>query len=435
MGQAIRKADAIGAKAALLFIDVDNFKRVNDSLGHTIGDHLLQALVQRLSSCMREEDTLSRVSGDEFLIVAAGLHHAEVVEGIAERIRKSLSVPLEVDGMDIPTTVSIGAAVYPDDGVTFDELHRHADLAMYCAKREGRDTFRIYKKSMETNAHEYVLTVTGLRRALECGEFVLHYQPQVHLETGEVTTVEALIRWNHPELGMVPPGKFIPIAEDSGLIIEIGNWIIREACRQASEWHRSGLSRLRIASNVSAIQMRRGGFDRLVSLALAESNLNPEALEIELTESALIQDRAGVAALLKVLKRLGIGIALDDFGTGYSNFTYLKHFDLDRLKIDQSFIRNITSNKDDVAIVRSIVQLARNFGLETVAEGVENEEVLKVVRRAGCDQVQGYFLARPMPGLEIPAFIANQTELLDRTELASPKCRYFPPAATKHVAR
>jgi len=427
MNEAIRRADYTGGKAALLFIDVDNFKRVNDSLGHGVGDHLLQELVQRLTTCMREEDTLTRVSGDEFLVVAPGLHKADVVEGIAGRIRRALSAPLKVDEIEIPTTVSIGASVYPDDGVSFEELHRQADLAMYCAKREGRDTFRIYNKSMEADAHEYVLTVNGLRKALERGEFVLHYQPQVHLETGEVVAVESLVRWNHPELGLVPPAKFIPIAEDSGLIVEIGNWIIREACRQGAEWHRMGLSGLRVATNLSAVQLRRGGVNQIVSACLAESNLRPEALELELTESALIHDNAGVAAQLKQLRSLGVRIALDDFGTGYSNFIYLKQFELDRLKIDQSFIRNITSNSGDVAIVRSIVQLARNFGLETVAEGVETEEVLKVVRRAGCDHVQGYFLARPMPASEIPAFVSTWRELALESDFASQKCRYFPP--------
>ena len=425
MVQAIQRADDSDAKAALLFIDVDNFKRINDSLGHTTGDHLLQALVERLTSCMRDEDTLSRVSGDEFLVVAPGLNRRGAVEAVAERIGKALSKPIEVDGMEISTTVSIGAAIYPDDGVSFEDLHRQADLAMYCAKREGRNTFRIYNKSMETDSRAYLLTVNGLRKALKNGEFVLHYQPQVQLRTGEVTAVEALIRWNHPEIGIVPPGKFIHIAEDSGLIIDIGNWIIREACRQAAEWHASGLSALRVATNVSAIQMRRGRLDELIASALNDSRLHPDALEIELTESALIHDNADVAALLKTLKNLGIGIALDDFGTGYSNFTYLRHFELDRLKIDQSFIRNISSNRGDVAIVRSIVQLARNFGFETVAEGVETEEVLKVVRRAGCDVVQGYLLARPMPACDVPAYIRTRTSLIDRTEFAS--TRYYPP--------
>jgi len=428
MDQAIKETNSTGGKAALFFIDVDNFKRVNDSLGHTVGDHLLKSLVQRLTSCLREEDTLSRVSGDEFLVVSPGIHKTDVVQSIAERMRRSISSPLEVDGMEISTTISIGASVYPDNALTFDELHRQADLAMYSAKREGRDTFRIYTRSMETNAHEYVLTVNGLRRALERGEFVLHYQPQVHLETGEVRAVEALIRWSHPELGLVPPAKFIPIAEDSGLIVEMGNWVIRESCRQASEWSKNGLRNLRIAMNVSALQLRRGTLGEVVSAALGESDLEPALIEIELTESALIYDNAGVASLLKLLRGFGISIALDDFGTGYSNLTYLKHFDLDRLKIDQSFIRNITSNRGDVAIVKSIVQLARNFGLETVAEGVENEEALKVVRRAGCNHVQGFLLSRPMQASEVPAFVANRAVLSEGSNSAALKYRYSPPS-------
>ena len=426
MSEAMLAADRAGGKAALLFIDVDNFKRVNDSLGHAVGDRLLQALVDRLTSCMREGDALSRIGGDEFLIVTRGIHSSDAVHGIAERIRKSLLSPLIVDGMDIPTTVSIGAAVYPDDGLSFEELHRRADLAMYCAKREGRDTFRIYRKSMESDAHEYVFTVNGLRKALERGEFVLHYQPQIQLKMGEVQGVEALIRWNHPELGLVPPGKFIPIAEDSGLIVEIGSWVIKEACRQAACWRESGLSNIRVAINISALQLRRGEFEHVVSDALRDADISPGMLEIELTESALIHDNTKVALLLKVLKQLGVRVALDDFGTGYSNFIYLRHFNLDRLKIDQSFVRNVTSNKGDVAIVRSIVQVARNFGLETVAEGVETDESLKVVRRAGCDLAQGFLLAKPMPAEAVFDFILKRRSSIGRSEAAWPESETHP---------
>jgi diguanylate cyclase (GGDEF)-like protein/PAS domain S-box-containing protein len=427
MSAAIRAAGHSGRKAALLFIDVDNFKRVNDSFGHGTGDRLLKEIVGRLASCMRESDTLARVSGDEFLVVAPDIGNPEVVESIAERIRKSFEPALVVDGREISTTVSIGAAVYPDDGTGFEELHRQADLAMYSAKRGGRNTFRAYTESMEAGAHDYIMTVTGLRRALERGEFILEYQPQINLETGQVQAVEALIRWYHPERGLISPGQFIPIAEESGLIVEIGNWVIREACRQAAEWRDKGISNLRVATNVSAIQIQRGGLDHVIASALKESHLEPASFEIELTESALIYDKTDVAALLRLLKGFGIGISLDDFGTGYSNFTYLRNFTLDRLKIDQSFIRNITSSAGDVAIVKSIVQLARNFGLETVAEGVETDESLRVVRRAGCHCVQGYLLARPMPAEDIPTFIANSANRIVGTIIASPKCRYFPP--------
>lgn len=414
MNEAMQKADCTNGKAALFFIDVDNLKRVNDSLGHSTGDRLLQSLVRRLKSCMREGDLLSRVSGDEFLLIVPSIQKPEIVEGIALRIQESLATPLDVDGFELSTTVSIGAAIYPDDGVSFEQLYRRSDLAMYSAKKEGRDTFCIYAKSMETNAHEYLETVNGLRRALEREEFVLYYQPQIHLETGEVRGVEALIRWERPGHGLVPPGKFITVAEDSGLIIEIGNWVIREVCRQAAEWRHNGIPRLQISFNLSAVQLRRGGLENVIASALRESQVEPELLELELTETALVHDRADVAAYLKLLRGVGIRIALDDFGTGYSNFTYLRHFDLNRLKIDQSFVRNITStNKGDIAIVRSIVQLARNFGLETVAEGVETDEAMKVVRRAGCDYAQGFLLAMPMPAKEVQSFILNRGDLLD----------------------
>ncbi len=427
MGEAMLEADKSDGRAALLFLDVDNLKRVNDSLGHTMGDRLLQSLVLRLKTCMREGDLLSRVSGDEFLLVVSGVKSHDVVEGVARRIRASLTTPLDLEGMELSTTVSIGAAIYPDDGRSFDELYRKADLAMYYAKREGRDAFRGYAKSMETDAHEYVATVNGLRRALEKEELVLYYQPQIHLESGDVRAVEALIRWERPGHGLVLPGKFISIAEDSGLISEIGNWVIHEVCRQAAEWRDLGVPMMRIAFNLSAVQLRRGGLEKVISAALREFRLEPEILELELTESALVHDNVDVAAYLKLLKGFGMGIALDDFGTGYSNFIYLRHFDLDRLKIDQSFVRNLTSkSKSDVAIVRSIVQLARNFGLETIAEGVETEEALRVVRRAGCDHVQGFLLATPMPAAAVPTFISARRYLINSSPFESSGHRRLP---------
>ena len=426
MDEIIWEVDQSSGRAAVLLIDVDNLKRVNDSLGHGMGDRLLQSLAHRLKTCMREGDLLSRVSGDEFLLVVPRVKDSEVVEAIAQRIRHALTTPLELDGLELSTTVSIGAAIYPDDGNSFDELYRQADLAMYTAKREGRDAFRAYSRSMETDAHAYVATVNGLRRALEREELVLHYQPQIHLASGEVRAVEALIRWNRPGHGLVLPGKFITIAEDSGLIFEIGNWVIREVCRQAGEWRNQGVPKLRVAFNLSALQLRRGGLEKIIADALDEFQLEPELLELELTESALVHDNADVAAYLKLLQGFGIGIALDDFGTGYSNFTYLRNFDLDRLKIDQSFVRNITAkNKGDVAIVRSIVQLARNFGLETIAEGVETEEALKVARRTGCDYAQGFLLATPMPAAAIPGFIDRKYPL-NGPELDSSRFRSLP---------
>ena len=405
----MRDADRSNSRAAVLFIDVDNLKRVNDSLGHNIGDRLLQSLAQRLRTCLRDGDLLSRVSGDEFLLVISNIRNTEIVDGIADRIRESLATSLDIDGLELSTTVSIGAAIYPDHGRSFEELCRRADLAMYSAKGCGRDGFRFYSKSLEAEGHDYLAIVAGLRKALEKQEFVLHYQPQVHLETGEVRGVEALLRWYWPGHGLTLPGKFIKIAEDSGLIVQIGNWVIQEVCRQAAEWHRNGLPKLRVAFNLSALQLRNGGLERTIATALSQSGLAPEFLELELTESALVQDNAAVADYLGQLKALGIEIALDDFGTGYSNFTYLRHFELDRLKIDQSFVRHLTPDKKgDVAIVKSIVQLARNFNLETIAEGVETEEALRVVRRAGCDYAQGFLLAKPMPASKVPVYISGR---------------------------
>ncbi len=422
MIEAMREADRSGIRAAVLFIDVDNLKRVNDSLGHNIGDRLLQSLAKRLRTCMREGDLLSRVSGDEFLFVISNLHNNDIVDGIANRIRESLAAPLNIDGLELSTTVSIGAAIYPDHGRSFEELCRRADLAMYSAKGEGRDSFRFYTKSMESGGHDYLAVVNGLRKALERHEFVLHYQPQVHLETGEVRAVEALLRWQRPGHGLTLPGTFITIAEDSGLIIPIGNWVIQEVCRQAAEWHSSGLPDLRVAFNLSALQLRKGGLEKTITSALSQSRLAPGLLELELTESALVHDNAAVANYLAQLKALGIEIALDDFGTGYSNFTYLRHFELDRLKIDQSLVRHVTAKKKgDVAIVKSIVQLARNFGLETIAEGVETEEALSVVRRAGCDYAQGFLLARPMPAPEAAVYISSRGSVFNDLSVKSRK--------------
>lgn len=404
----MQEADRVEVRVAILFIDVDNLKRINDSLGHSTGDRLLRLLAQRLRTIMRDGDLLSRVSGDEFLLVVPNLRDSEMVDGIADRIRDSLATPLEIDGLELSTTVSIGAAIYPDDGRNFDELCRRADLAMYSAKREGRDGFRFYCNSMEADGHNYLDVVNGLRKALERQEFVLHYQPQVHLETGEVRAVEALLRWQRPGHGLTLPGEFIKIAEDSGLIGPIGNWVIQQVCHQAAEWLSKGLLELRVAFNLSALQLRRGGIEQTIANALSRSGLAPRLLELELTESALVHDNVAVADYLRKLKAIGIEIALDDFGTGYSNFTYLRHFDLDRLKIDQSFVRNVNpKKKGDVAIVKSIVQLARNFGLETIAEGVETEEALSIVRRAGCDYAQGFLLARPMPASEVPVYISS----------------------------
>jgi len=406
METAIQYARQMGRKSALLFLDVDHFKRINDSLGHRVGDHLLQALVTRIKGCIRECDTLSRIGGDEFLIVLSAIEDAHVLVRVVDRILEQASVPFMLDGVELSVTVSIGIAVYPDHGNEFDELQRQADVAMYVAKRSGRNTYRFYDKAMDADAHEYLLILNGLHKALDRREFFLMYQPQVNLLTGKVIGAEALIRWNHPQLGIVAPDRFISVAEDSGLIVEIGRWVLREACRTASEWRKMGLHDFCMAVNLSAVEFKRGGLPQAVAEALAENDLKPSGLELELTESFLIEDGENAISILNQLKDLGVRLSLDDFGTGYSSFTRLRDFKLDTLKIDRSFVRDIATNPEDETIVRSVIELARSFGLRTVAEGVESLECLEILRRAGCDNVQGFIFAKPLGS---GAFIAYVT--------------------------
>ena len=409
MERAIQEADATRTKAALIFLDVDHFKRVNDSLGHRAGDNLLKALVERLKNCIRERDVLSRLGGDEFLIVLSQIESSDSVERFAERIREQTAKPFQVDGFELSVTVSMGIAVYPDHGATFDELHRRADLAMYCAKKSGRNAHQVYTKAMETDAHEYLLILNGIRKGLDDREFVLHYQPQIDLHNGEVVGAEALIRWNHPKLGLIPPGRFIAVAEDSGLIAEMGNWVIQEACRQAARWQGAGHAGVPVAVNLSALQFRRGHLAEVVAEAINNAGLEPEMLELELTESVLVEDRINVASTLSMLQAFGVRVALDDFGTGYSTFTYLRDFRFDKLKIDQTFVRNICNSKVDESIVRSITQLSQNFGIKTIAEGVESQDAVEILRRASCDQAQGYLFGKPMGSEDFVRFLEART--------------------------
>jgi diguanylate cyclase (GGDEF)-like protein/PAS domain S-box-containing protein len=358
MDRAMANADQLGLKSALLFIDVDHFKRINDSLGYRVGDRLLQALAERIQSCLRETDTLSRLGGDEFLIVLSAVEDEEAMDRMATAILEQAAAPFSIDGFELSVTLSVGVAIYPDDGREFDLLHKQADMAMYFAKKSGRNTYRFYSPRMETDANEYLLILNGLRKALERDEFVLYYQPQVCLSSGKVIGAEALIRWNHPELGFVSPGRFISVAEDSGLIAEIGAWVLQEACRQAYRWQQLGLNQLAVSVNLSAVQFKRGGLPQIVQGALAADNLEPSCLCLELTESILLEDNANVLAIVQQLKSLGVGLSLDDFGTGYASFAYLRSFKLDELKIDQSFIREITKNAGDERIVKSIVELS-----------------------------------------------------------------------------
>lgn len=403
----ISYADRAKAKAALMFLDLDNFKTINDTLGHFFGDALLKQVAARLRECVRSTDTISRQGGDEFLIVLADIHDSDTVTAISEKILERLADYFEIEGHELSISISIGVAVYPDDADDFDTLLKKADTAMYNAKEAGRNTYRFFTDQMNVNALESLHLRGNLRRALERNEFSLHYQPQISLASGGIIGAEALIRWNHPELGMIAPGRFIPIAEESGLIVQIGEWVLREACRQAAAWQQAGLPELLIAVNLSAVQFRRGDLERSVTQALTESGCDPTLLELELTESILIQNPENVLQTVKRLKALGVKFSVDDFGTGYSSLAYLKRFAVDKLKIDQSFIRDLTNEPENAAIVRAIVQMARSLNLKTIAEGVEDEQALAFLRLHHCDEAQGYYFARPLPADEFERYLAQ----------------------------
>ena len=395
--QAIAAAKRDKHKIALLFMDLDNFKSINDSLGHASGDVLLEVISHRLRESIRGADTVSRFGGDEFLVVLSHITASDAVVAVCSKILEDITKPARIDGHELSTSCSIGVTVYPDDGDDFDTLLRKADSAMYYAKDAKGNTYRFFDSKMNADAIEQVGLRNGLRIALERNEFVLHYQPQIDLSSGAVIGAEALIRWQHPELGLLAPGKFITLAEDSGLIVPIGEWALREACRQAMAWRQQGLPDLVMAVNLSAIQFRRGNLDETVIAALRDSGLDPQFLELELTESILIGDTENVLQTVQRLKTLGIKLSLDDFGTGYSSLSYLKRFAVDKVKIDQSFIRDMDKNPSDAAIVRAIIQMSKSLGLRTIAEGIEEEHLIKYLQIYHCDEAQGYYYSRPIP--------------------------------------
>jgi diguanylate cyclase (GGDEF)-like protein len=400
-------ADRERSKVALLFIDLDGFKTINDSLGHAVGDGLILEVAQRLRDSVREIDTICRRGGDEFLAVLTDLADPDSTAPILVKQMERLLEPMEIAGHELHTSASIGVAIYPEDGHDFETLLKLAEIAMYRAKEAGRNTYRFFDAQMNVDAVEQLTLRNGLRRALEQGELVLHYQPQIDIRRHRVIGVEALIRWNHPEHGMIPPGRFIPIAEDSGLIVPISDWVLRQACRQAREWALAGMSELVVAVNLSAVHFTRGNLENSVIAALEESGLDPALLELELTESILISNTENVLATVKRLKQLGVKLSIDDFGTGYSSLSYLKRFEVDKLKIDQSFVRDLASDPEDAAIVRAIIQMADSLGLTTIAEGVEDDTTLAYLNAFGCDEAQGYFFARPMPAELLPDYRHN----------------------------
>ena len=407
IAQAIARAERAKSKVALLSFDLDNFKRINDALGHAIGDSVLKAVADRLREFARDTDLVSRHGSDEFLIALTTIADAEAARAAVERLLAMFESPCQVQGNAVSAMFSLGLALFPDDGRDFATLLRKADIAMSEAKAAGRNGYRFFDPRMNTPADDHLRLLADLRLAIERQELAVHYQPQIELASGRVIGAEALVRWQHPELGSVPPGRFIPIAEESGLIVPIGEWVLREACRQAVRWQAVGGSAFTIAVNLSAVQFRRGNLERLVLDALNDSGLAPANLELELTESILIDDVDNVLAMVRQLQQIGVKLSLDDFGTGYSSLSYLKRFQFDKLKIDQSFVRNLSADRENLPIVRAIVRMARALGLTTIAEGVENEAALEVLLALRCDEAQGYLFARPMPAAQLDAYLAK----------------------------
>ncbi len=382
---------------AVLFLDLDHFKYVNDSLGHAVGDRLLAEIARRLKDCVREVDTVARVGGDEFVIVLENLHERADAVAIVNKIHAAFAPPIDIDGRELHASASLGIALYPEDGDDAETLMRNADTAMYQAKAAGRDTYQFFAPFMNEHVRERLDLENTLRHALERGEFELHYQPIVDLRNDLVVGAEALIRWRRRGDALVAPDRFIPIAEETGFIVEIGDWVMRRACQDYVAWRAQGIAPQRLSINVSPRQFRQPGFAGRIRAILRDSGVEAPELELEVTESALMQQPELAARILGELKAMGVGIAIDDFGTGYSSLAYLKIFPIDKLKIDRSFVRDILSDNSDREITQAVIALSHNLGLNVVAEGVENDGQLDFLRAHGCDCVQGYYHARPMP--------------------------------------
>ena len=397
VNQAIAMSTRHQKKVAVLFLDLDGFKHINDSLGHPTGDKLLQSIAKRLVGCVRTSDTVSRQGGDEFVVLLSEAEKSEDAAITARRILDAVSEPHTIDQHDLHVTTSIGLSVYPDDGADAEALIKNADTAMYQAKENGRQSYQFFKPAMNVRAVQRQSIEESLRRALERGEFALHYQPKIDLRSGEITGAEALVRWTHPTRGPVSPAEFIPVAEDCGLILPIGRWVLREACKQAREWISASLPARTIAVNISAMEFREDSFLENVFATLRDTGLRAEALELELTESVLMKRAESSASVLKTLRNGGVQVAIDDFGTGYSSLSYLRKFPIDALKIDQSFVRQIGTAPDDATIVTAIISMSRSLKLRVVAEGVETREELAFLQAHHCDEAQGYFFSRPVP--------------------------------------
>jgi diguanylate cyclase (GGDEF)-like protein/PAS domain S-box-containing protein len=402
---AVAQAHRHNQKLAVLFLDLDRFKVINDSLGHSVGDELLRQLAERIQEHVREGDTVARLGGDEFTLLVPGINIEEDAAKIAKKICDAIHAPFWIDGRELFVTTSMGVSVYPSDGHDAETLVRNADSAMYRAKEQGRDNYQLYTPAMNAKAIERLSLESRLRQAVANDELELHFQPFIDLKTAEVLGAEALLRWRHPELGLIPPGDFIPIAELSGLIVPIGEWVLRTACAEARKWHQQGFQGLTVSVNLSSRQFQQTDLVSQVTQALAETGLEADKLDLEITESNAMQNAEHSINTLWGLKKQGVRISMDDFGTGYSSLNYLKRFPIDRIKLDQSFVRDLPGDKDDAAIAMAVIAMGRSLELVVIAEGVETEEQLAFLKGHECDQLQGFLLSRPLSGEAFETFL------------------------------
>jgi diguanylate cyclase (GGDEF)-like protein len=394
-----------------MFLDLDHFKNINDSLGHRVGDDVLVELARRLRASVRELDTVSRLGGDEFVLLLPDTD-AQGAANVAAKILQTALDPFLIEGHELTVTPSIGIALYPQDGDSLETLSRSADAAMYLAKEEGRNGFRFFTATIQERSERTLLLGNAMRRALERKQLSLVYQPQLDLRTDKLIGVEALVRWTHPELGPISPGEFIPVAESNGLILAIGEWVLQAAAHQAAHWHAMGWTPWRVGVNVSAVQFRHGNLPELVAAVLAQEQLPPSMLELELTEGVAMHNPQQVSATMDQLAALGIHMSMDDFGTGYSSLSYLKRYKVSKLKIDQSFVRDIANDADDRAIVKAVISMAHSLGLCTIAEGVETQEQIDFLRAQGCEQIQGYWLSRPLSADALTALVRQRGQFV-----------------------
>ena len=407
LAQALTQAQQDSQQLAVLFLDLDRFKHINDSLGHHEGDQLLIQIANRLHDSVRPNDTVARLGGDEFVIVLNALDCPEALNRILDRIQQAFRKEIRLALEDIFVTPSIGVAIYPDDGTNAPELMKNADAAMYYAKDNGRNCLQFFNPDIDSTLKERLTLENALHQALKRDQFTVYYQPQVDVRSNQIIGAEALIRWQHPEKGLVPPASFIPLAEETGLIVEIGHWLLERVCQQLSEWHQAGYTGFQVSANLSALQVQQSGFNEEIANMLARYAVPPESLELELTESMIMRNADETIATLEQLHHTGFQISVDDFGTGYSSLSYLKRFPLDKLKIDRSFVTDITSDPDDAMICRTIISMAHNLNLKVIAEGVETKEQLALLRSYGCELYQGHLFSRPRPASDIPALIRD----------------------------